>query len=114
MRPACALTRRFQYPIYSANQRRRLLTLAIETSCDDTSVAILEKHKNNSAVLHFNSKITSDNRSYGGVHPIVAQESHQQNLAALLNRALRSLPIATWDDGPENTLVVRAGAGDGD
>jgi N6-L-threonylcarbamoyladenine synthase len=69
------------------------LTLAIETSCDDTSVAVLEKHRNDSATLHFDSKITSDNRSYGGVYPIVAHESHQKHIAALVEKALLSLPI---------------------
>lgn len=73
--------------------RRSLLTLAIETSCDDTSVAILEKHKNNSATLHFHSKITSDNRAYGGVHPTLAHESHQKRLAGLVNDALKALPM---------------------
>lgn len=112
MRPTCLPIRRFQFHLTLAlhqRQVRKLLTLAIETSCDDTSVAVLEKHKNNSATLHFNSKITSDNRSYGGIYPIVAHESHQKNIAALVNKALHSLPAATWDDGPENTLVVKAG-----
>ncbi|KAH8676417.1 glycoprotease family-domain-containing protein [Tricladium varicosporioides] len=76
-------------------QRRQLLTLAIETSCDDTSVAVLEKHENSSATLHFHSKITSDNRSCGGVHPILAHEGHQKNIAKLVNEALQSLPGPT-------------------
>ncbi|CZR69088.1 related to QRI7-similarity to H.influenzae sialoglycoprotease (gcp) [Phialocephala subalpina] len=93
MRSICRLTRNFSTTSSLRNKwpSQRLLTLAIETSCDDTSVAILEK-TNNAAILHFNEKITSDNRSYGGVHPLVAVESHQRNLATLVNRALRSLP----------------------
>jgi N6-L-threonylcarbamoyladenine synthase len=93
MRPSCPLIRRFNPSILRHVQRRQLLTLAIETSCDDTSVAVLEKRNNNSAILHFHSKITSDNRVYGGVHPIASHESHQQNLAILVEEALRSLPI---------------------
>ncbi|KAM3077263.1 Mitochondrial tRNAs modification protein [Clarireedia jacksonii] len=85
---------------------RGLLTLAIETSCDDTSVAILEKHENQSATLHFNAKITSDSRAYGGVHPIVAHESHQENLAGLVNKALESLPLQPATAGFRNTLLV--------
>ncbi|QSZ35774.1 hypothetical protein DSL72_006896 [Monilinia vaccinii-corymbosi] len=87
---------------------RSLLTLAIETSCDDTSVAVLEKHaRNSTATLHFNSKITSDNRPYGGVWPIAAHESHQKNLAQLVKEALRALPrqqspIASFS----NTIAV--------
>jgi N6-L-threonylcarbamoyladenine synthase len=92
MRPLCLLIRRGNASGLGYIQRRQLLTLAIETSCDDTSVAVLEKHKNNSATLHFHSKITSDNRLYGGVHPIASHESHQKNLAILIDQALHSLP----------------------
>ena len=92
-------------------QRRTLLTLAIETSCDDTSVAVLEKH-NHKSKLHFHSKITSDNRAYQGVHPLIALDSHQKNLATLVNTALESLPIqpsAIAHLG--NTLLIDHGRG---
>jgi N6-L-threonylcarbamoyladenine synthase len=72
----------------------------------DTSVAILEKHSK-SAFLHFHSKITSDNRSYGGVHPLVAAVSHQTNLATLVKTALRSLPEQSSPSDLERSLVVR-------
>lgn len=78
-----------------SNVSRTLLTLAIESSCDDTSVAILEKESKNEATtarLHFHQKITSNNLAYKGVHPIVALESHEQNLALLVQEALKSLP----------------------
>lgn len=108
MRPVCHLTRRpwFQYGPSILPHRRFLLTLAIETSCDDTSVSILQRHKNRSATLHFNSKITSDNRSYGGVYPIVAHESHQQNVAALVKEALGSLPAASERDKENGTILA--------
>lgn len=93
MRPACILIRHLLPPIRQVPNRRNLLTLAIETSCDDTCVAVLEKHKNNSATLYFNEKITSDNREYRGVYPIKAHHSHQEKLAVLVNAALQSLPI---------------------
>lgn len=67
---------------------------------DDTSVAILEKHaiqsvtvnKSPPAVLHFHEKVTADNSKYAGVHPMIAQDSHQRNLAALIAKAILSLP----------------------
>lgn len=77
------------------------MTLAIESSCDDTSVAILEKNGKNESTkahLHFHKKITSNNLAYKGVHPIVALESHEQNLALLIQEALESLP-QTSEDG---------------
>ncbi|KAF2095476.1 hypothetical protein NA57DRAFT_15017, partial [Rhizodiscina lignyota] len=87
-------------------QCRNLITLAIETSCDDTAVAILEKHGANTsprppqrATLHFNEKLTSNNTIYKGIHPLVALESHQRNLAVLVNQALARLPSADLDDG---------------
>jgi N6-L-threonylcarbamoyladenine synthase len=72
-----------QQPLY---RPRGLLTLAIETSCDDTAVAVVEK-LGNQGTLHFNKKITSDNSQYGGIHPLQAQESHERNLAILLVQA---------------------------
>jgi N6-L-threonylcarbamoyladenine synthase len=76
--------------------RRRLMTLAVETSCDDTSVAIVEKgvHDGNTvARLHFHKKVTSNNAQFGGVHPLLALKSHQENLASLVAEAIEHLPI---------------------
>lgn len=84
--------------------KRTLLTLAIETSCDDTSVAIVEKHKDASATLHFHQKVTADTRAYNGIHPIIALESHQSSLAPLLQKALRNLPPAGSDAQPRHIL----------
>ncbi|RYP68899.1 hypothetical protein DL770_008357 [Monosporascus sp. CRB-9-2] len=82
-------------PASSPLPRRHLLTLAIETSCDDTCVAVLEKLPSGAARLHFNEKITSDNRAFRGVHPLTAVASHTAHLAPLVRRALRSLPEAS-------------------
>lgn len=75
----------------SRRQTRQLITLAIETSCDDTAVAILEK-QGNSATLHFNEKVTANNGVYKGIHPLVALESHQLNLSALIRKAVQHIP----------------------
>lgn len=75
--------------------RRTLLTLAIESSCDDTCVALLDKPpRAASARLLFNKKITSDNRAFQGVHPLTAVVSHTASLGPLIQEALRSLPEA--------------------
>ncbi|CAI7640932.1 unnamed protein product [Penicillium glandicola] len=82
--------------------RRGLLTLAIETSCDDTSVAIVEKTKKASgsaATIHFLEKVTADTRAHRGIHPIIALESHQENLATLVQKALNYLPESKTGDG---------------
>ncbi|KAL1969117.1 hypothetical protein VTN77DRAFT_371 [Rasamsonia byssochlamydoides] len=92
---------------------RCLLTLAIETSCDDTSVAIVEKHANPlppssarpAATIHFLENITADTRQYRGIHPIEALQSHQENLAKLVAKALKYLPTAS----PENETATNRG-----
>ncbi|KAI9849696.1 MAG: hypothetical protein M1837_002822 [Sclerophora amabilis] len=95
--------------------RRSLVTLAIETSCDDTSVAVLEEHRGNPSVgatLHFHSKVTSHDRRFQGIHPLVALESHQTNLGNLVNEALSSLPKINGSarDGFNNNVVALNGS----
>ena len=87
------LISRFSPPVRQCLHLRTLLTLAIETSCDDTCVAVVEKHKNNSATLHFNKKVTSDNREHRGIYPIKAHHGHQEQLAGLVRNALEHLPL---------------------
>jgi N6-L-threonylcarbamoyladenine synthase len=100
-------------PLYRLQWRPRrcLMTLAIETSCDDTSVAIVEKGSHNgqaTAQLHFHKKVTSNNTEYQGVHPLISLQSHQENLAKLVNEATGCLPLQ--DASPVS--VTRAGTVD--
>ncbi|KAL8828476.1 MAG: hypothetical protein Q9191_002571 [Dirinaria sp. TL-2023a] len=44
------------------------------------------------AILHFHKKITANNSKYQGIHPMIALDSHQVNLANLVQEALQSLP----------------------
>ena len=82
---------------------KRLLALAIETSCDDTCVAVIEKYGGSARIL-LNTKITSDNRKFGGVEPITTIESHTTEIGPLVESALRSLPEA--DPGADRTEVL--------
>lgn len=85
------------------------MTLAIETSCDDTCVAVLEQHPTTGAArLHFNAKVTSDNRAYGGVHPSTAVASHTAHLAGLVRDALPHLPRG---GAPPDFVTVTRGPG---
>lgn len=83
---------------------RGLLTLAIESSCDDTCIAILGTDRipwrdsdgtTTAATLYFNEKITADNRSFRGVYPEASVQSHVSSMAPLLKRALAALPPST-------------------
>ncbi|KAH7162687.1 glycoprotease family protein [Dactylonectria estremocensis] len=76
--------------------RRPLVTLAIETSCDDTGVAVL-RHTPQSTELLFDERISSDNRAFRGIHPLVAVRGHSEALAPLVRRALAALPDADSD-----------------
>ncbi|KAF4161642.1 hypothetical protein CNMCM6069_003548 [Aspergillus lentulus] len=69
-------------------------------SSDDTSVAIVEKNdrsRDATARIHFLENVTADTREYRGIHPILALESHQENLAKLVDKALRHLPPVSED-----------------
>lgn len=97
VRPAALLRPRLPPPPCRHPRPRGLLTLAIETSCDDTSVALVQKStcpatKRSLARLLFHKKTTANNAAFNGVHPIVALESHQENLARLVAEAVEHLP----------------------
>ncbi|KAK0669402.1 putative glycoprotease [Cercophora samala] len=97
-----------RYCRYSASgiHHKSLLTLAIETSCDDTCVAILEK-AGPAARLHFNKRIPSNHVEFKGIHPAVASNSHEVQLAKLVNEALQSLPEQTSHSPEARSLPVR-------
>ncbi|KAH6691701.1 glycoprotease pgp1 [Plectosphaerella plurivora] len=89
-----------RHETFSATARapRSLLTLAIETSCDDTCVALLSKHADGSATLHYNKKHTSDNRECQGVNPVVAVGGHIESLGGLVAECLPFLPDASPEE----------------
>lgn len=99
---------------------RKLVTLAIETSCDDTSVAVAEllPGKEPALKVHFHKTITSNNAAYNGIHPIVALHSHRKSLAPLLQKALKLCPkpdliAATRGPGMRSNLSVGLDTGKG-
>ncbi|TLD28195.1 hypothetical protein PspLS_04171 [Pyricularia sp. CBS 133598] len=71
-----------------------LLTLAIETSCDDTCVALLEKERGpgGAARLLFHQRATADNTEYGGINPLPTVQSHGRTLAKMVRSAVEALP----------------------
>ncbi|KAM7222255.1 Glycoprotease family domain containing protein [Rhypophila decipiens] len=91
----CSCKQYSGHPIREQKPRVRpqsLLTLAIETSCDDTCVAIVEK-KGGAAKILFNKTITSDSSQYRGIHPVLAVQSHEQNIKTLIEEAKDALPF---------------------
>lgn len=89
---ACRLPSR-RSPYVVRHSLRRLTTLAIESSCDDTAVAVLSRSRTDGpARLLFNERISSDNREFKGVNPVIAADGHSSSLSKLVQRAIGSLP----------------------
>jgi N6-L-threonylcarbamoyladenine synthase len=84
--------------------------LAIETSCDDTGIAILEVSK--TRVFSVLSNIVSSqievHQKYGGVYPMMAKREHQRNLLPTLTHALKNagLLVANSKDQNPNSKVI--------
>lgn len=68
--------------------------LAIETSCDDTSVAIVED-----GTLVLSSIVSSqlEHSQFGGVVPEIAARAHVQNMIPVLDEALKTAEITLAD-----------------
>ncbi len=74
-------------------QNSDIIILAIESSCDDTSCAVLR----NNIVL---SNVTANqeiHRHYGGVVPELASRDHQKNIVPVADAALKKAGIRTED-----------------
>ena len=89
---------------------QHLQTLAIETSCDDTSVAVLSVSRNDESSplrtkVLFHEKVTANSASYGGIHPLVALDSHQKQLAYLVQKA--TLCLETRIEGNDRFAITR-------
>lgn len=65
--------------------------LAIETSCDDTGIAILEVSKTGSFYVLSNiiASQIEIHKQYGGVYPMMAKREHQKNILPTLVRSLK-------------------------
>jgi len=72
-----------------------MICLGIETSCDETSVSLLE----NGTKIHTNliSSQIEVHRPYGGVVPEIASRKHLENLNVLLEEALQESRVS-WKD----------------
>ena len=74
--------------------------LAVETSCDDTSVAVLRvkeekgKLKKIEALSNVVSSQTQLHAGYGGVYPFLAKREHQKNLPLVFEQAVKKFNVS--------------------
>jgi len=69
------------------------IILGIESSCDDTSAAVLVGHKLLSNVIASQDVHTA----YGGVVPELASRAHEQNIVPVVSEAIRRAGITAQD-----------------
>lgn len=70
------------------------LILAIDTSCDDTSVTVVAGRTVRSNIVASQHQL---HKQYGGVFPTVAKQAHQQNIAPATKKALQQAQCS-WSD----------------
>jgi len=65
--------------------------LAIETSCDETSVALIERIESGKYQVLSHETISQINlhREFGGVYPTLSRREHEKNLIPLLHKVLK-------------------------
>jgi len=107
-----------------------MIILGIDTSCDDTSVALIEirnsktEPRNYGAKVKMRTKFSSPfeirsnivssqvkiHAKYGGVYPFLAKREHQKNLPVVFKRALRKAQGKQKFEKP-NLIAVTVGPG---
>ena len=85
--------------------------LAIETSCDETGVAILEGVRNGDAMTFevLGSALLSQadlHAPYGGVYPTLAKREHEKNLPIMLEQALTAAKTSCGKKGPRVSTLA--------
>lgn len=83
-----------------------MIVLGIETSCDETSVALVNSQKE--IIAHLISSQIKDHQVYGGVVPEIAARAHLKLLPTLLKQIFEENNIH-----PDNITAVAATTGPG-
>ncbi|MDQ4148954.1 MAG: tRNA (adenosine(37)-N6)-threonylcarbamoyltransferase complex transferase subunit TsaD [Actinomycetota bacterium] len=93
-----------QVPI--APSEENVLTLGIETSCDETGVAVLRGSRE--VLSNVISSSADLHSKYGGVVPEVASRAHVQAINPAIAEALKTADVTAWD---LTTIAVTVGPG---
>ena len=73
------------------NEQKDIFILGIESSCDDTSAAVIK----NGFLLSNVTASQAVHEAYGGVVPELASRAHQQNIVPVVDMALKKAGIST-------------------
>lgn len=84
-----AIFQNFLIDFYFCGMSQPIYILAIESSCDDTSAAVLK----NDTVLSNEVANQKVHEQYGGVVPELASRAHQKNIVPIVNQALTKANI---------------------
>ena len=76
--------------------------LGIESSCDDTSAAVIR----NTTLLSNVIASQAVHVKYGGVIPELASRAHQQNIITVVDTALKDCLLYTSDAADDSTRGV--------
>ena len=71
-------------------KEREIIILGIESSCDDTSAAVIR----NGVLLSNVTASQAVHEAYGGVVPELASRAHQQNVVPVVDQALKRAGVA--------------------
>lgn len=83
-----------------SNKNTDIYFLAVETSCDDTSISVLRvkeskgKLEKIEALSNVVSSQTALHAGYGGVYPLLAKREHQKNLPAVFEQAVKKFNVS--------------------
>src|SRR5690349_24856661 len=82
--------------------------LGIETSCDETSAAVLRRGQHGAEIAGLSILSQEVHKVFGGVVPVLASRAHVQAIGAVVDRALADAGIGL---GRLDGIAVTAGPG---
>ena len=87
-----------------------MLVLGIETTCDETAAAVVDRHDDGRATIVANVVLSqiAEHAAFGGVEPEVAARAHVEALDLIIATAMAE---ASRDFGALDGVAVAAGPG---
>src|SRR6187397_1012280 len=95
-----------------AETRNKMIILGIETSCDETSAAVVEETGDAARPWAIRSNVIASqvaiHREWGGIVPELASRQHLRDICGVVDRALETAGVAFEDLG---AVAVTQGPG---